>query len=251
MPLNGGAISYTKAGTGPVVLLIHGLGGTRRSWQRLIPGLARTHTVIAPDLPGHGLSDPPAGDYSLGAHACAMRDLLLTLGHPRASIVGHSLGSGVALQLAYRFPERIERVVLPTLIGPSDTRVHTAHTVIHRRGQTVGAGHQLGLLRGIPLLVAWGINDKTIPPHHHHAFAKRIPHAVTAQIPDAGHYPHETAPAQLLSAIQTFLAATQPFRYVENRWVQLLSSAERAETRHASDASPPRHVSSPDHQVPQ
>jgi len=62
MPLNSGAISYTKAGTGPVVLLIHGLGGTRRTWQHLIPGLARTHTVIAaPDLPGHGLSDPPAG----------------------------------------------------------------------------------------------------------------------------------------------------------------------------------------------
>jgi pimeloyl-ACP methyl ester carboxylesterase len=313
MPLNGGAISYTKAGAGPVVLLIHGLGGTRRTWQHLIPGLARTHTVIAPDLPGHGLSDPPAGDYSLGAQACAMRDLLLTLGHPRASIVGHSLGGGVALQLAYQFPERIERVVLissgglgaevtpilraatlpgadtvvaglstipaaltqrlfgvlPALIGPSDTRVladvlrsltdgqqrraflHTARTVIHRRGQTVGAGYQLGLLREVPLLIAWGINDKTIAPHHHDGFAKRIPHAVTAQIPDAGHYPHETAPAQLLSAIQTFLAATQPFRYVENRWVQLLSSAELVETAHAAAPSPPGHVSSSDHQVRQ
>ncbi|WAC90271.1 alpha/beta fold hydrolase [Mycobacterium sp. Aquia_213] len=311
MPLNDGAISYTKAGTGPVVLLIHGLGGTRRTWQHLIPGLARTHTVIAPDLPGHGLSDPPAGDYSLAAHACTMRDLLLTLGHPRANIIGHSLGGGVALQLAYQFPERIERVVLissgglgaevtpmlraatlpgadtvvaglstipaalterlfgalPALVGHSDTRVlagalrgltddqqrqaflHTARTVVHRRGQTVGVGHQLGLLREIPLLVAWGTNDKTIAPHHHDAFAKRVPHAVTAQIPDAGHYPHETAPAQLLSAIQTFVAATQPFRYVENRWVQLLSSTELADTRHP--ATPPRHVASCDHQVRQ
>src|ERR1700742_2743736 len=90
VPLTCGAISYTQAGTGPVVLLIHSLGGTRRTWQHLIPGLARTHTVIAPDLPGHGLSDPPPEDYSLGAHACAMRDLLLTLGHPRATVVGHS-----------------------------------------------------------------------------------------------------------------------------------------------------------------
>jgi len=112
MPLTGGAISYTKAGTGPAMLLIHGLGGTRRTWRHLIPGLARTHTVIAPDLPGHGLSDSPAGDYSLGAHTCVMRDLLLTLGYPRASIVGHSLGGGVALQTAYQFPERTERVVL-------------------------------------------------------------------------------------------------------------------------------------------
>src|SRR5271166_4557617 len=112
MPLTGGAISYTKTGSGPAVLLIHGLGGTRRTWEHLIPGLARTHTVIAPDLPGHGLSDPPAGDYSLGAHACAMRDLLLALGHPRASVVGHGLGGAVAMQSAYQFPERIERVVL-------------------------------------------------------------------------------------------------------------------------------------------
>ncbi|RAU99618.1 hypothetical protein DQP58_02610 [Mycobacterium colombiense] len=64
MPLSGGAVSYIQAVSGPVVLLIiHGLGSTRRTWKRLIPGLARTHTVIAPDLPGHGLSEPP--DYSL------------------------------------------------------------------------------------------------------------------------------------------------------------------------------------------
>src|SRR6478672_7465548 len=80
MNLTGGAIAYTVAGTGPAVLLIHGLGGTRQTWRHLIAPLARTHTVIAPDLPGHGQSDPPAGDYSLGAHACALRDLLLALG---------------------------------------------------------------------------------------------------------------------------------------------------------------------------
>ena len=76
MNLSGGAIAYTMAGTGPAVLLIHGLGGTRATWRHLISRLARTHTVIAPDLPGHGQSDPPAGYYSLGAHACALRDLL-------------------------------------------------------------------------------------------------------------------------------------------------------------------------------
>jgi len=311
MPLTGGAISYTKAGTGPAMLLIHGLGGTRRTWRHLIPGLARTHTVIAPDLPGHGLSDPPAGDYSLGAHACVMRDLLLTLGYPRASIVGHSLGGGVALQTAYQFPERTERVVLissgglgaevtpilraatlpgadtvvaglssiptaltqrlfgvlPALIGHSDARVladvlrgltddhqrraflRTARTVIDWRGQTVSAGRQLGLLSEVPLLVAWGANDKTIPPQHHHALAERVPHAVTVEIPDAGHYPHETAPTQVLSALQTFLAATQPFRYVEDRFVQLLSSADPVEADHPAARSLPGHESSSDHLV--
>jgi pimeloyl-ACP methyl ester carboxylesterase len=311
MPLSGGAISYTKVGTGPAVLLIHGLGGTRRTWRHLIPGLARTHTVIAPDLPGHGLSAPPAGDYSLGAHACAMRDLLLTLGYPRASIVGHSLGGGVALQSAYQFPERTERVVLissgglgaevtpllraatlpgadavvaglssipaaltqrlfgvlPALIGHSDARVladvlrgltddhqrraflRTARTVIDWRGQMVSAGRQLGLLSEVPLLIAWGANDKTIPPRHHRALADRVRHAVTVEIADAGHYPHETAPAQVLSALQTFLAATQPFRYVEDRFVQLLTSADPVEARHPAARPVPGHTSSSDHLV--
>ena len=105
-------MAYTVAGTGPTVLLIHGLGGTRQTWRHLIAPLARNHTVIAPDLPGHGQSDPPAGDYSLGAHACALRDLLLALGHQRATLVGHSLGGGVALQTAYQFPERTDLIVL-------------------------------------------------------------------------------------------------------------------------------------------
>ena len=113
MPLSGGDLAYTAAGTAPgVLLLIHGLGGTRQTWRHLIPVLARTHTVIAPDLPGHGESDPPAGDYSLGAHACALRDLLLALGHHRATLIGHSLGGGVALQTAYQFPERTDRLML-------------------------------------------------------------------------------------------------------------------------------------------
>ena len=96
MRLTGGSIAYTIAGDGPALLLIHGLGGTRKAWRYLIHDLARTHTVIAPDLPGHGESDPPAGDYSLGAHACALRDLILSLGYRRFSLAGHSLGGGVA-----------------------------------------------------------------------------------------------------------------------------------------------------------
>ena len=87
----------------------------------------------------------------------------------------------------------------------------------------VSATRQLGLLKDVPVLVAWGADDKTIPPRHHHDLAERVPHAVTVEIADAGHYPHETAPKQLLSALQTFLAATQPFRYVEDRWVQLIT----------------------------
>jgi len=105
-------VTYAQAGSGPVLLLIHGMGGTFENWQAVIEGLARKHTVIAPDLPGHGASAPGAGDYSIGALAAGLRDLLVALGHERATLVGHSLGGGIAMQFAYQFPEMTERLVL-------------------------------------------------------------------------------------------------------------------------------------------
>jgi pimeloyl-ACP methyl ester carboxylesterase len=77
-----------------------------------MPLLAEHYTVIAPDLLGHGHSEKPRGDYSLGAHASTVRDLMLALDHSSATVVGHSLGGGVAMQFAYQFPEYLERMVL-------------------------------------------------------------------------------------------------------------------------------------------
>jgi pimeloyl-ACP methyl ester carboxylesterase len=110
--LHGRDVSYAEAGTGPVVLLIHGMAGNCENWRAVIEPLARHHTIIAPDLAGHGGSAPGAGDYSLGAFAAGLRDLLLTLGHDRATLVGHSLGGGIAMQFSYQFPEYTERLVL-------------------------------------------------------------------------------------------------------------------------------------------
>jgi pimeloyl-ACP methyl ester carboxylesterase len=110
--LHGHPMTYGEAGKGPVLLLIHGMGGNLENWQEVIEPLARNHTVIAPDLPGHGESAPGAGDYSIGALAAGLRDLLLALGHERATLVGHSLGGGIAMQFAYQFPEMVERLVL-------------------------------------------------------------------------------------------------------------------------------------------
>lgn len=110
--LHGRSVTYVEAGAGPVLLLIHGMAGSYENWQAVIDPLARHHTVVAPDLPGHGASAPGAGDYSLGAHAAGLRDLLITLGHGRATLVGHSLGGGIAMQLAYHFPAMTERLVL-------------------------------------------------------------------------------------------------------------------------------------------
>jgi pimeloyl-ACP methyl ester carboxylesterase len=99
-------------GEGPPILLIHGITSSSRTWKRVMPRLAETHTVIAPDLLGHGRSAKPKGDYSLGAYASGIRDLLVALEIPRATVVGHSLGGGIAMQFAYQFPERLGRMVL-------------------------------------------------------------------------------------------------------------------------------------------
>ena len=110
--LHGHRVAYRCTGEGPVVVLVHGITSTSATWERVAPALARHYTVIAPDLMGHGGSAKPRGDYSLGAYASGVRDLLIALGHERATFVGHSLGGGVAMQLAYQFPERCERLVL-------------------------------------------------------------------------------------------------------------------------------------------
>jgi pimeloyl-ACP methyl ester carboxylesterase len=286
--LPGGSIAYTLAGSGEAVVLIHGLGDNRRTWDHVIATLARTRTVIALDLPGHGESEAPAGDYSLGAHAAGVRNLLLALGHASATVVGHSLGGGVALQFAYQFPQHVDRLVLissgglgpelspllravtlpgagavvaglahapaitravmpimskvpgflarqdvrplarglRTLAGPRQRRafLHTARSVIDWRGQTVSATRHLELLTDIPLLIAWGSDDRTIPPHHHRTLANALPHARTLEIPGSGHFPHETAPDQLLPALGEFLDGTDPFDYDVTRWQKLLGA---------------------------
>ena len=110
--LHGYERSYLRAGSGPVVVLVHGIGESSATWAEVVPRLARTHTVIAPDLLGHGLSDKPRADYSLGGFANGLRDLLIVLGVDTATVVGHSLGGGIALQFAYQHPTMCERLVL-------------------------------------------------------------------------------------------------------------------------------------------
>lgn len=112
--LHGHEIAYRVAGDAdaPVVVLVHGMAGSSSTWREVIATLAAQHRVIAPDLLGHGQSAKPQGDYSLGAHASLLRDLLLSLGVDHATIVGQSLGGGVTMQFAYQYPEMCERLVL-------------------------------------------------------------------------------------------------------------------------------------------
>jgi pimeloyl-ACP methyl ester carboxylesterase len=104
--------AFRVAGAGPAIVLVHGIGDSSRTWAPVIERLARTHLVIAPDLLGHGHSAKPRADYSVAGYANGIRDLLGVLGVTRATLVGHSLGGGVAMQFAYQFPDRTERLVL-------------------------------------------------------------------------------------------------------------------------------------------
>jgi len=110
--LHGQPVTYHRMGSGPPILLIHGITSSSRTWKAVMPRLAAEYTVIAPDLLGHGRSSKPKGDYSLGAYASGIRDLLVALDLPKANVVGHSLGGGIAMQFAYQFPDRVSRLVL-------------------------------------------------------------------------------------------------------------------------------------------
>ncbi|GAA1160047.1 alpha/beta fold hydrolase [Nocardioides aquiterrae] len=110
--IHGHRRAFVKVGTGPALLLLHGLGCDHTTWESVIEPLSRRYTVIAPDLLGHGQSDKPRADYTLGGFANGMRDLLTVLGIDKVTVIGHSFGGGVAMQFAYQYPERTERLML-------------------------------------------------------------------------------------------------------------------------------------------
>src|ERR1700761_7380422 len=112
LELHGDRIAYRDAGHGPALLLIHGMAGSSATWREIIPRLSKKYRVIAPDLLGHGMSPKPRGDYSLGAFAVFLRDLLDELGVHRATVIGQSLGGGIAMQFAYQHRDYCERLAL-------------------------------------------------------------------------------------------------------------------------------------------
>jgi pimeloyl-ACP methyl ester carboxylesterase len=123
MTLHGHRLSYTDSGpdrdsdigappAGATILFVHGLMSSSQTWTEQAARLDGRSRVIAPDLFGHGASAKPPGDYSLGSHAATLRDLIDGLAVHRVTVVGHSLGGGVALQFAYLFPDRVDALVL-------------------------------------------------------------------------------------------------------------------------------------------
>jgi len=110
--LHGHELCYVDAGEGPPIAFVHGLMSSSSNWAAQVDRLTGRHRVVAPDLFGHGESAKPSGDYSLSAHAASLRDLFDALDIASATLVGHSLGGGIALQMAYLFPDRVDALVL-------------------------------------------------------------------------------------------------------------------------------------------
>jgi len=113
--IHGRTIAYRESGERdgrPTVLLVHGMAGSSTTWRHLQPRLAERYHVLAPDLPGHGASGTDFDDYSLGSLASSLRDVLVAKGVERCTVIGQSLGGGVAMQFLYQHPEYAERLCL-------------------------------------------------------------------------------------------------------------------------------------------
>ena len=140
--------AFRIAGSGPAILLIHGIGDNSSTWDTVQSKLAQRFTVIVPDLLGHGKSDKPRADYSVAAYANGMRDLLAVLDIDRVTVIGHSLGGGVAMQFCYQFPQLVDRLVLVSTGGVT----RDVHPALRLASLPMGS-EALALLR-LPLALA-------------------------------------------------------------------------------------------------
>lgn len=285
--------AFRIAGEGPALLLLHGIGDNSATWYEVIPHLAKNHRVIAPDLLGHGRSDKPRADYSVAAYANGMRDLLTALGIDRVTVVGHSLGGGVAMQFAYQYPQMVERLILVSAGGVTkdvhpllrmasvpvlneamkllrlpgvmpglrtagnllsqlngsplrpgglfhdtpdlvrilgdlpDPTAHAAYlrtlrAVVDWRGQVVTMLDRCYMTENMPVQIIWGDQDVVIPVEHAHLAHAAMPSSRLHIFRGSGHFPFRDQPVRFLEVVESFLDATTPSEFDENRWRQML-----------------------------
>ena len=236
--IHGHDVGYRMAGEGPGLVLVHGLTGSSTTWREVMPALTERFTVLAPDLLGHGESAKPRGDYSLGAFASGVRDLMVALGMERATVVGHSLGGGVAARLGFRSSVRGAEV-WRSYTGLTEIRgrtafVHTVRSVIDVTGQRVSARDRLYLAEEIPTLVVWGDRDRIIPVSHAHATHALIPGSRLEIVPGVGHFLPFEAPDAFLEALLGFVDGTEPAAPDEERFRSLML----AHTQQAGEPAP-------------
>jgi pimeloyl-ACP methyl ester carboxylesterase len=117
--IDGRQVNVVELGSGAPIVFIHGLSGSWQNWLEQVPVFAREHRVIAFDLPGFGVSQMPAGKISISGYGRFVDALLDELGVGSAAVVGNSMGGFIGIELAIRFPERVERLVLVSAAGLS------------------------------------------------------------------------------------------------------------------------------------
>ena len=263
LALHGHRVTYRTAGSGPVLLLLHGITNSSQTWQHVAPLLSARFTLIAPDLLGHGESATPRGDYSLGG--------------------------GIAMQFAYQFPERCERLVLvssgglgrevhlllraaalpgadyvlPVITsahvlrlgrglggllrtarlapdgdldllargftsldnaGSRQAFLHTVRAVVDTGGQRVSAHDRLALAGLLPSLIVWGERDSIIPVAHGIAAQRAMPGSRLEVFPDAGHMPHDADPERFAAVLTDFCETTDPAHLTADHWQPLLGN---------------------------
>src|SRR5436190_1209539 len=275
--LHGHRVGFRMAGSGPLVVLIHGITSRSDIWLDVMSDLAENYTVVAPDLG--------------------------VLGFERGTVVGHSLGGGVALQFAYQFPEYCERLalissgglgkevnpllraaalpgaelVLPLITsefaiqlgsavgaflerfgfkaGPDlaeaargyasladrDARqafLHTLRAVIDLNGQRVSATDRLYLAERMPTLLIWGTDDPIIPAAHGRTAHEQMPGSRLVEIPGAGHWPQLDHPRQVVAALNEFIETTEPYEFDQAHMREMLRRGPAGAGDHASARAP-------------
>jgi pimeloyl-ACP methyl ester carboxylesterase len=245
--------AYRVAGSGPAILLIHGIGDNSTTWSTVQTKLAQRFTVIAPDLLGHGKSDKPRADYSVAAYANGMRDLMSVLDIDRVTVVGHSLGGGVAMQFAYQFPQLVDRLILVSaggvtkdvnLIGstglgrdlPDVLRIladlpeptasaafaRTLRAVVDWRGQVVTMLDRCYLTQSVPVQLIWGKRDSVIPISHAHLAHAAMPGSQLETFDRSGHFPFHDDPDRFVEVVERFIDSTEPAIYDQDYLRSLL-----------------------------
>lgn len=247
LSLHGHDVFYRRAGSGPVLLLVHGMAGSSATWQPVIDELADHFTVVAPDLPGHGRSDKPRGDYSLGGgiamqfayqHPELCQRLVLVgsggLGDEVSGLLRALTLPGVEYVLPAAFvpvigdavngaarlvsriglrpsPEMVQMWRAYSSLTDGDTRtafLHTLRSVVDHRGQRVSALDKIYLAEQMPTLIAWGDNDRIIPVQHAYDAHAAIPGSRLEIFEGCGHFVHAEEPARFAQLLRDFIATT-------------------------------------------
>ena len=255
LDLHGDRVAYREAGAGEALLLIHGMAGSSATWRAVLPQLSKKYRVVAPDLFGHGESAKPRGDYSLGAFAAWLRDLLDELGCERLALIS-SGGLGPDLSWILRIlsapgAELVLPVVAPrpvlnignklgswltsagihsphageiwnaySSLSDGQTRqafLRTLRSVVDYRGQAVSAINKLHLSSGLPTLLIWGDQDRIIPVAHGYATHAAVPGSRLEVLPGVGHFPHVESPTAVVQILDDFIATTGSSTDVTNR----------------------------------